>query len=115
VTAIATRGAIFIIKSNDRPPASFAGSFFFQKKAKMKISTFSLFSLNAFAEQATNSAAIDAKIAELSPIVIAGEWKCEKIEKTEKRMLAKCVAVCPDFDGTFNYLRKFVREALLAP
>ena len=72
----------------------------------MKLATFSLFSLNALAEQATNSAAIDAKIAELSPIGIAGEWQCEKVEKTEKRMLAKCVAVCPDFDGTFNYLRK---------
>ena len=72
----------------------------------MKLSTFSLFSMNSLAEQATNSAAIDAKIAELSPIGIAGEWQCEKVEKTEKRMLAKCVAVCPDFDGTFNYLRE---------
>merc|ERR1712210_349570 len=53
-------------------------------KAEMKLSTFSLFSLSALAEQATNSAAIDAKMAELSPIGIAGEWQCEKSRKRKK-------------------------------
>ena len=72
----------------------------------MKFFTSAILVNSVLADQAANSAAIDAKIAELSAIEIAGEWKCEKIEKTEKRMLAKCQAVCPDFDGTFNYLRE---------